>query len=205
VALFLTLLAVGTSLVLDVGAKQSAGIALLGIAFAWAFASNGRLVHWTFAALGWVLVVAPICYNWYDNRGAVRAYESSVTAFERKIPELAKEYPFEKTLIDPQTDSRMGWNGAMWVVVSSGTSTHAIGDEWDGRKWIPEPKTPPWMRKALQGGVNIDAVPYDEKPGFFRPEAFSVSRALVSDWLIELPGLTFICVGIGLLLGVKAN
>ena len=97
----------------------------------------------------------------------------------------------------------MGWNGAMWIVISPGISTHRIGDEWDGEHWISENDTPKWMSDALQAGVDVEALPSYEKPDDFSPEHYSLSRALVADWRVELPGLLLLCVGLGLLIGVR--
>lgn len=55
-ALFLTLLAAGTSLMWGAGTKQTIGIVLLGVAFAWAFGSESRAVHWLFVVLGMALL-----------------------------------------------------------------------------------------------------------------------------------------------------
>jgi len=181
------------------------GIALLGIAFALAFGSNSRLVHWTFAILGLASMLAPPCYEWYDRSGAIRGYETRVAAFEREIPELAKQFPYKKTARDEQTGASMGWNGSMWVVLSSGTSVHMVGDEWDGKKWISEPSTPSWMRDALRAGVDVEAVPDWKKPAYSPPEAFSLTNVLLSDWIIELPGFTLLCIGIGLVIGIRAQ
>jgi len=202
-ALFLTLAATGVSLVLGVGAKQTAGVALLGVAFAWAFGSNSRIVHWLFVVSGSAVLVAPTGFDWYTDRHTAKFYESQVAAFERRIPELAKQHPHKKTATDPQTGARMGWNGAKWIVISPGTSTHRIGDEWDGEHWISENDTPKWMSDALQAGVDVEALPSYEKPDDFSPEHYSLSRALVADWRVELPGLLLLCVGLGLLIGVR--
>jgi len=40
-----------------ISGKQAAGIALLGVAFAWAIGSDSRVVHWLFVALGMALLV----------------------------------------------------------------------------------------------------------------------------------------------------
>ena len=97
----------------------------------------------------------------------------------------------------------MGWNGAMWIVLSPGTSTHRIGDQWDGEHWISENDTPKWMSDSLRAGVDVEALPSYEKPDYFSPERFLLSRALVDEWKVELPGLLLLCVGLGLLIGVR--
>ena len=201
--LFLVLIAAGLSLLFEASAKQAAGITLLGIAIAWAVGSNSQLVHWVFAALGAVLMLAPLCYDWYDHHGATKGYKSTVSAFERRIPELAKQYPYEKSETDPQTGIRAGWNGAMWVVLSPGNSTHKIGDEWDGKNWISEPGTPSWAREALQSNVNLEAMPYYERPDYFPPAPFSVIGSFLSRGRVTLPGLALLCVGFGLLFGIR--
>jgi hypothetical protein len=93
VALFLTLLAAGTSLVLGVAAKQTAGIVLFGIAFAWALGSNNPPVHVSFIVLGLFLAMGPVVRDWYGQRNEMKKYRESVVDFERRIPELATLYP----------------------------------------------------------------------------------------------------------------
>jgi len=201
-ALFLTLVAAGVNLVLGAGAKQTAGVALLGVAFAWAFGSKSRIVHWLFVVSGSAVLVAPASFDWYTDRHTTKFYESQVAAFERRIPELAKQHPHKRTATDPKTGARMGRNGAMWIVISPGTSTHRTGDKWDGEHWISENDTPKWMSDALQAGVDVEALPSYEKPDYFSPEHFTLSRALVADRRVELPSLLLLCVGLGLLIGV---
>jgi hypothetical protein len=150
------------------------------VASAWAFGSNSRIVHWLVVASGSALLVAPVGFNWYTNRHTARFYESQVAAFERRIPELAKQHPHKKTAIEPKTGARMGCNGEMWIVISPGSPTHRIGDEWDGKHWIPVNDIPKWMSDALQAGVDVDALPSYEKPDYFSPEHFSLNRTLVS-------------------------
>jgi hypothetical protein len=204
-ALFLTIVAAGVSLLLAAGAKQTAGVALLGVAFAWAFGSNSRIVHWLFVASGSALLAAPIGFDWYTYRHTAKLYENQVAAFESRIPEFAKQHPHKKTSKDPQTGARMGWNGAIWIVISPGTSTHRTGDEWDGKLWTSEHDTPKWMSDALQAGVDVDALPSYEKPDYFSPGHFSMSRALVAGRRVELPGLLLLCVGFGLLIEVRST
>lgn len=145
VALFLTLVAAGVMLVLGASAKQTAGAVLLGLAFAWAFGSNSRIVHWLFVGLGSALLLGPVGFDRYSLHQAGKDYADEIAAFEHRIPELAKEYPYKKVAIDPQTGEKTGWNGSMWVVLSPGSSNHKIGDEPDGDRWIPETDTRPLL------------------------------------------------------------
>ncbi len=93
VALFLTLLAAGALLVWGAGVKQTAGAVFLGLAFGWALGSNSRLVHVSFVAVGLILGIGPALRDWYDHRSEVKKYRASVAEFERRIPDLAKQYP----------------------------------------------------------------------------------------------------------------
>ncbi len=107
--MFLTLLAAGVSLVF--GAGQSAGIVLLGLAFAWILGSNSRIVHWLLVGLGLALLAGPIGLDWRSHRQASKRYESNVAAFEHRIPELAKEYPAADTkLTAEQTETLRAYN-----------------------------------------------------------------------------------------------
>jgi hypothetical protein len=90
VALFLTLLAAGTSLVFGVAAKQTAGIVLLGVAFAWALGSNSRVVHVAFIIGGLLLAIGPVLKDWYVQRSEMKEYRESVADFERRIHDLPK-------------------------------------------------------------------------------------------------------------------
>jgi hypothetical protein len=102
-ALFLTLLAAGALLVWGAGAKQTAGGVLLGLAFAWALGSNNRLVHLSFVAVGLILGIGPALRDWYDHRSETRKYRESVAEFERRIPDLAKQYPaFSLSVLMPK-------------------------------------------------------------------------------------------------------
>jgi hypothetical protein len=58
-------------------------------------------------------------------------------------------------------------------------------------------------RDALQARVNIDAVPEDIKPPYFPPENFSLLNSAIMAWMVELPGLIFICVGLAMIFSVR--
>ena len=67
--LFLTLIATSLGLLLELSAKQTAGIALLGVALAWLFGSVAvRTLGLTFliliSALGLYLAAAPLWRDW---------------------------------------------------------------------------------------------------------------------------------------------
>jgi hypothetical protein len=79
-ALFLALIPVGVGLLLGAGAKQSLGMALLGMAFAWAFGSDSRPVHWLFVVAGTVLAFAPLALQWHERCEAAPTGLSGPTA-----------------------------------------------------------------------------------------------------------------------------
>jgi len=76
--LFLTLIAAGISLLLGAGAAKVIGVALLGIAMAWAFGSNSRAVHWLFFAAGLVLLLGPSSREWYTSSKARKAFKNGL-------------------------------------------------------------------------------------------------------------------------------
>ena len=131
VALFLTLVATGLTLVLGGTIKETVGAVFLGMAVAWAFGSNSRTVHWLFFASGFLVLVAPLVAAWVDHRIATKTYEGKIAAFESRIPELSNQHPYKNTATNRQSGARMGCNGAMWVVLSPGTGNQLGGDEWD--------------------------------------------------------------------------
>jgi hypothetical protein len=92
-ALFVTLVAAGTGLVLGASMKIGLGIILLGVAFAWAFGSDSRSVHRLFLACGLLIVIGSLVYDCHAHREQARAYQDQVAEFEREIPEIAERDP----------------------------------------------------------------------------------------------------------------
>jgi hypothetical protein len=222
-ALFLALIAVGVGLLLGAGVKQSLGIALLGMAFAWAFGSDSRPVHWLFVVAGTVLAFAPLVYQWYDQRGAAESYQSKVAAFESDIPALAKQYP----ILDPNDVDKVPTGIRLtredlfhqFRLLPSGKSL-SPGDQEEFIQDLLK-KCPNWRTvlvdssereseraqfilfdKAIAGGLNWAALPYYILPGD-PPEPFKLSKAVSKNWLIEIPGVLAVGVGLGLVLGVR--
>ncbi len=220
-ALFLALIAVGAGLVLDMGAKQSFGIALLGMAFAWAFGSDSRPVHWLFVVAGTVLAFAPLALQWHERREAAKQYQSNVATFERDIPKLAKQYP----ILDHNDISKVPSGIRLtredlfheFTLVSKGLSP---GDQEEFLQYILK-KYPDWKRvlvdssereseraqfilfdKALAANLNWAALPYSTLPGD-PPEPFKLSEAVTKNWMIEISGVLAVGVGMGLVLGVR--
>lgn len=97
-ALFTVLGIAGIAAVSGATLTQTAGILLLGLAFAWAFGSDSRGVHWSFVVVGIVLVLGvSILIPWCTSKLEARHYGGKVARFENKMPELARRYPLSVT------------------------------------------------------------------------------------------------------------
>lgn len=96
VALFLTVLLAGIAALNGAKMMQVIGILLLGLALAWAFGSDSRVVHWLFLSVGVLLACGTVGLAWLIHQSDTNQYAQKVAAFEQRIPELAKEYPLHK-------------------------------------------------------------------------------------------------------------
>jgi hypothetical protein len=96
-ALFLTMVVTGACLLLGAGIAESTGTALLGVAVTWAFGSDARVVHWLFVIAGIVLSCTTLALQWRVYHPEAQAYARKVADFERRMPELAKEYPLKES------------------------------------------------------------------------------------------------------------
>ncbi len=222
-SLFLALVTVGVGLVVGAGAKQSLGIALLGIAFAWVFGTDSRPLHWLFVVAGTVLVFAPLALQWHERREAAKQYQSKVAAFERDIPKLARQYPIldHNDMSKVPSEIRLTREDLFrqFRLIPSGESLSPEDREEVMQAFLK--RYPDWKRvlvdssereseraqfilfdKAIAGGLNWAAVPYDTLPGD-PPEPFKLSEAVTKNWLIETSGLLAVGIGLGLVLGVR--
>lgn len=223
VALFLTLVAAGTSLVLEFGPLRFAGVVLIGIAFAWAFGSDNRLVHGAFLFCGLSLVICPMAYLWIDCHWQATRYSRRLEQFERKLPELAKLYPLPKTshLDTTEADDR----GLFDVLTrqeqeelrtalekrleSADANSHAADKERFGKAllWLAramsDPK-PTWYQRAVAAGADPRIVPDEERPGD-KPTPFSFSLAAKALSSFIVCGLSLSFLGAGLLIGLRGG
>lgn len=175
VILFLTLAFAGTVLIFDGPLGEGAGVFLIGLALAWAFGSESRAVHWLFVASGLALTIVPMALGWNSHRNSVKRYESQVTEFERKIPELRKRYPLPPLPPPPKgsvpicsSDPLGGWRRV--DAPSEANPGTPLPELPAGFKVDLPPK---WCLKASASGANMAAVPSTETPGV-PPEAFEV-------------------------------
>lgn len=218
-ALFLTLLAAGTSLLMGADMKQAGGIVLLGVAFAWALGSSNRIVHAMFITIGLFLVVAPFVFDWYAQRERAAAYQQEVADFEERIPEMARSYP----IVDPQNLAA----APTGLMLSRAELAHQIKIKFPAYKKLsdkaavdaflrkypmwetilvdsdtgPSQTSPSWWNDAFSAGVNVAALPASQLPGT-PPQAFRLDRSLDKHWAIQMPGLVLMMIGLGLLLEI---
>lgn len=98
VALFATLGIAGLMGVFGATFTQTVGIFMFGLAFAWAFGSDSRVVHRLFVVAGVVFGLGlSIVGPWHNYNVEVRAYKVEVERFKNRIPELARRYPINAT------------------------------------------------------------------------------------------------------------
>ncbi len=96
VTLFLAVLLAGIAALNGAKMMEVVGILLLGLALAWAFGSDSRVVHWLFLSLGVLLACGTVGLARYINQTDANLYAEKVAAFGQRIPELANEYPLHK-------------------------------------------------------------------------------------------------------------
>lgn len=93
VALFFTLAATGVSLIAGVGLRVSFGVVLIGVALAWAFGTDNRVLHALYLAIGLSVAAVPLILEWDEHHAQRVAFLKKVAEFQRAIPQFAKDYP----------------------------------------------------------------------------------------------------------------
>jgi hypothetical protein len=90
--LFLTLVAVGCGLFLELSAKQAVGIALIGIAFSWLIGSSRRALRVAFAigicAVGLYIAAAPVWSDWKSKKESAAEYEIGISDLQYAIKSI---------------------------------------------------------------------------------------------------------------------
>lgn len=81
VMLFLTLIAAGLSLVLGAGVAKAGGVALLGMALAWIFGSDSRIVHWLLFGVGIALIAGTASFDFFWWRLEWHGFENRPDGF----------------------------------------------------------------------------------------------------------------------------
>lgn len=224
--LFLTLLAAGSSLVVEANLRISFGIVLLGIAFAWALGSDSRLVHCLFFVTGVLLAAYPVWVDWSNSR----EYELRLDEFERKIPRLAKAHAFDphsknwkitsKTELEHLME-RLGYEEEERQSAIQNTYKQWTAGELNDRVTVKFPAkrggvsdvdaqiiltpkffepAPRWYADAVAAGVDMTKVPESKKPG-------QAPQSIVFDAMPIIfflgPGVLLIAIGLGLVLAIK--
>jgi hypothetical protein len=161
VTLFLTVLLAGIAALNGAKMMQVVGILLLGLALAWAFGSDSRVVHWLFLSVGVFLACGTVGLAWLIHQRDTNIYAQKVAAFEQRIPELAKEYPLHKVPAGPSATRPTPIAGTFEPLElqsksppksapPSESSLHVTWDEPAGR----QPVTPSPQTKS--SGVTLD-------------------------------------------------
>ena len=96
VTLFLSVVLAGIAALNSAKMMEVAGILLLGLALAWAFGSDSRIVHWLFLTVGALLTCLTVGGAAYLYQSDANLYAQKVAAFEQRMPELAKKHPLHK-------------------------------------------------------------------------------------------------------------
>lgn len=86
-ALFATIVSVGLIVLLGGWDRTAAGIAILGVAFSWAFGSNSRLLHRAFVACGLLLLAPPLLDGlyWPSTKLALIDTEKNLVESQREM------------------------------------------------------------------------------------------------------------------------
>ncbi|HWZ42544.1 MAG TPA: hypothetical protein VNW97_03670 [Candidatus Saccharimonadales bacterium] len=112
--LFLTVAATGFSLFLELSVKQTAGIAILGISFAWLFGGLSirmfsLIAFASISIFGPYMAIAPIWGEWKSVKESVAEYDSAIAAItaavnsvDDQVVNLAQDPNFAKLAIADQ-------------------------------------------------------------------------------------------------------
>jgi len=175
VTLFLTVVLAGIAALNGGKMMQVVGILLLGLALAWAFGSDSRVVHWLFLCLGVFLVCWTVGFARLRYHNDANLYAQKVAAFEQRIPELAKEYPLHKAdaprvrewdaagkpvngqiVLDKDLEPYLVKNPKAGVQIDPATGER-MPPESDTSGWTPVPEPQRESRKQARRPIPPDA------------------------------------------------
>lgn len=210
--LFLTLLAAGFSLLQQPYIRVTFGIAMLGLALAWAIGSNSRVVHVLFLLLGLPIAVGPVLSDWYEHRKRIAEFRRTVEALGIQIPRMPKFNPQSKEPIDVTSFAELDH-----LMDASGyTVEHRLELKQELEKLALQPegqgsrKITVGIRPSVIGGVEGEKIEVsaDLNPNFFRPvpkepKPFAFGESVASNQRLLIPGLLLMVVGSGLILGIR--
>jgi uncharacterized membrane protein len=203
VALFLTLLAAGASLVLNMSAKQTAGVVLLGLAFAWAFGSNSRAVHVLFIALGVLLitfgmaVLRPLS-DYYQKKVDFESFDAEQNAYATLSDENGCAAPPRGLLITRQElQSELDSLGGPWQEYRDRPQSLACG--------IPDTE---WGELVYPVHVDDFLTKYPAWKSAIIEQHKPPLRPIIKEWIsgslpFSVPGLLLVCIGLGLIFGIS--
>jgi hypothetical protein len=212
-ALFLTLLAAGASLVLNMAAKQTTGVVLLGLAFAWAFGSNSRAVHVLFIAAGVLLILIPMGFVYPPSsayREAVEEQGSEAWAAASGAlsdPSKCAAPPAGLLLTREELERAVKDTSHEGLVCHKRTVEGMTAHSMAGSpNFIPSSELPAGFTLdvtldnfLLENPAWKPALVERHKPPFPRVIAHWVGPSLA----MSAPGFLLVCVGLGLIFWVK--
>lgn len=276
--IFATVLTLGLALIEGVSARQSLGIALVGMAMTWAVGSDSRLLHAGFLAVGAVLVAGPMVVDYQQYRESKTRYDLAVSDFEKRLPALShdngmtEDWAWAKATMnlakpaDDDADVRvksfkvanvaeldrlldhLGYTSSQKefeeALIRASLVDHTLSDYYEIEA-LKAPKSqanvvgliglvmlqnrgthfrdpsiyihvtnrdvsqffapvPEWYKDAVAADVNVGALSKDQLPGP-APGAFSVWRSAKNEFMFSLPGAILVCLGLGLLVGVRPS
>ncbi|HVO61415.1 MAG TPA: hypothetical protein VMT53_10805 [Terriglobales bacterium] len=232
VTLFLTLVLAGIAAVSGTKMMEVVGILLLGLALAWAFGSDSRVVHWLFLSFGVLLACGTVGLAWYVHQRDTNLYAKEVAAFEQRIPELAKEYPLHKSgqiILDKDLEPYLIKNpqkGARGKVPEGSLPEQGVYDlpggffrltmpdghfryfardpdaEYCQKNFFAWGKTQKMWDEAWVAGLDLSEVPSEELPGFSPKPVWLTSDAWGGGVVF---GAFLFALGLGLILGIRAK
>jgi hypothetical protein len=200
--LFITLLGVGAALIADEGIKTAVGLALVGVALAWAIGCNSRVVHWMFVLIGLVGLAVPVGVRWHRHRDAVKRHEDE----GRQIAQLEQGFSDRSGcpayalagLVAKRPNG--GYSDIQWTTADLSATLkqvcpqYASADDWN-LCWAYV-IADPWIRKQMSDR-DLSCL----QARFEAPQP--LSRALAKGWGEYVPAFALLGVGFTLIFGVK--
>jgi hypothetical protein len=210
VGLFITAIGAGLCLLVGTGFRETCGIILLGLAFAWAFGSSNRILRLCLAGIGLTLLLHPVTDALWSQYKAKHEYNEKLAAFEKQLPQLAREHPDLSAgfvaqpvpklppgaILMPQTRTFPIPNvGNVQFPIDSSSKEIAEALRHSKDKGVP----PQWYFNALDAGIDAEKIDGLDSPGWLEVPP-SISGRIKADYLEEGLGAILIAMFLGSLI-----
>ena len=93
VGIFITVMAVGIALLMEVSWKPIIGLLLLGAALTWAIGTPHRPLRWVIAIAGLGIMLFPLFQNVTERLRAKREHDETLALFRDRLPLMAQQHP----------------------------------------------------------------------------------------------------------------